>query len=123
MAATGFCTSCGTALDPGDRFCGSCGTYVPGASLEGVPRRNATTSGKAMAALILGIGGFVFFPVVCSVLALVFGRQARDEIARDPRLEGAGAATAGIILGWTGLAVVGLGVLLFLGAVAAMTPG
>src|SRR3954467_15203480 len=38
------------------------------------------TSGAATASLVLGICGLVVCPFVCSVLALVFGYQAREQI-------------------------------------------
>ena len=66
------------------------------------------TSGKAIASLVLGIGGFVIFPLVLSILAIVFGRSAKREIAERPGLGGAGLATAGIVLGWIGVALVAL---------------
>jgi hypothetical protein len=65
------------------------------------------SSGKATAALVLGILGLVFCPLVCSVLALVFGYQARREIDKSGgRLTGRGNATAGVVLGWIGIALV-----------------
>ena len=61
------------------------------------------TSTKATASLVLGICGLLVLPLVCSVLALVFGYQARGEIARsNGALRGEGNATAGIVLGWIG---------------------
>ena len=72
------------------------------------------TSGYAIASLVLGIAGFVVFPVVPSILAIVFGRKAQEEIGRDPALGGDGLATAGIVLGWVGLALIGIGVLFIL---------
>jgi hypothetical protein len=73
-------------------------------------------SGKATAALVLGVLGIVFCPIVFSVLALVFGHQGRREIdASGGRISGRGLATAGIILGWVGLVIwallIALGVL------------
>jgi hypothetical protein len=68
------------------------------------------TSGYAIASLILGIAGFFVFPIVPSILAIVFGRKARTELSRDPTLGGDGLATAGIVLGWVGVALVGIGV-------------
>src|ERR671932_2279712 len=63
------------------------------------------TSGKSTAALVLGILGLVLCPLICSVLALVFGYQARREIdASGGRLTGRGNAIAGIVLGWIGVA-------------------
>ena len=51
----------------------------------GVHASAGETSGKAIASLVLGIGGFVIFPVVLSILAIVFGRSAKREIARASR--------------------------------------
>jgi Domain of unknown function (DUF4190) len=66
----------------------------------------ASTSGKSTAALVLGILGLVFCPLVCSVLALVFGYQSRREIdASGGLLSGRGNATAGIVLGWIGISL------------------
>ncbi len=63
-------------------------------------------SGKAIAALILGIGGLSFCPLVLSVFALVLGYQARAEIDRSGGgLGGRGQATAGIVLGWIGVVI------------------
>jgi hypothetical protein len=78
----------------------------------GVYSSAGETSGKAIASLVLGIGGFVIFPVVLSILAIVFGRSAKREIAERPGLGGAGLATAGIVLGWIGVALTVVAVLL-----------
>jgi hypothetical protein len=72
------------------------------------------TSGYAIASLILGIAGFFVFPIVPSILAVVFGQKAREELRRDPTLGGEGLATAGIVLGWVGIALVGIGLLFLL---------
>lgn len=66
------------------------------------------TSGYAIASLILGIAGFFAFPIVPSILAIVFGRKAQEAIARDPTLGGDGLATAGIVLGWVGIALLAI---------------
>jgi hypothetical protein len=76
------------------------------------PVPQGRTPGKATASLVLGIVGLLICPLVCSVLALILGKQAKDEIARDPALGGAGVAQAGFVLGIVGLAVMGLLVLL-----------
>jgi galactitol-specific phosphotransferase system IIC component len=72
------------------------------------------TSGYAIASLILGIAGFVVFPIVPSILAVVFGRKAQEELRRNPTLGGEGLATAGIVLGWVGIALVGIGLVFLL---------
>ena len=67
------------------------------------------TSGKATAALVLGIFGFVLCPLICSVLALVYGYQARNEIdGSGGRIGGRGNAMAGIVLGWIGVSLCAL---------------
>jgi hypothetical protein len=66
-----------------------------------------------VASLVLGICGIVVFPLIPSVLAIVFGHSARRDIEAQPGLGGGGMATAGIVLGWIGVAVVALGVVLF----------
>ncbi len=67
------------------------------------PQPQTSTSGKAIAALILGLGGFVVCPVVCSILAIIFGAMGRSDTRRDPMLTGEGLATAGLVLGIVGL--------------------
>ena len=53
----------------------------------------------------MGIGGVLVLPVVLSILAIIFGRQAKREIAGTPGLGGEGMATAGVVLGCVGIAV------------------
>jgi hypothetical protein len=68
------------------------------------PYQSRPTAGKATASLILGICGFVICPLIPSILAVVFGNQARAEIEESRgRLDGGGLATAGIVLGWIGI--------------------
>jgi hypothetical protein len=66
------------------------------------------SSGKAIAALVLGIIGIFLLPIVCSVLAIVFGAMARGEIQRDPTISGGGMATAGLVTGIIGVVAWGL---------------
>lgn len=61
------------------------------------------SSGKATAALILGIVGLIVLPIVCSTLAIIFGALAMGDTSKDPALTGRGRAIAGIILGVVGL--------------------
>jgi hypothetical protein len=63
----------------------------------------------AITSLICGIAAFVILPVIGSILALVFGYLAQNDIKKSQgRVGGKGMATAGIVLGYVGL---GLGVL------------
>jgi hypothetical protein len=64
------------------------------------------TDGGAIASLVLGILGFVVFPVVPSVLAIWFGLSAKRRMRYDSSLGGEGLATAGVILGVVGLVLI-----------------
>jgi uncharacterized membrane protein len=66
------------------------------------------TSTNAILSLILSILGVIgIVPVIGSILGLVFGYNARNEIKEsDGDLSGEGMAQWGIILGWVGLALV-----------------
>ena len=102
-----FCRSCGEPL-AGAHFCPRCGApAVAGhAASEG-------TSGNAIASLVLGIAGLVIFPLVPSILAIVLGRSAKRDIRQRPGLGGEGLATAGIVLGWVGVVLIALAIVVF----------
>lgn len=67
-------------------------------------------SGLAIASLLMAV---LWFAGIGAVLALVFGYRARKEI-RDSagRKTGSGLATAGIVVGWIGIAILVAGVIL-----------
>jgi hypothetical protein len=77
-----------------------------------VPKRR--TNRLAIASLVLGI---VWVYWIGSVLAIVFGFVARDQIGRSGQ-RGGGMAIAGIVLGCVGL---GFFVLIFLWTVVSMS--
>jgi hypothetical protein len=79
-----------------------------------------TTPGSATAALILGICALLVCPIICAPLALVYGNKARNEIdGSGGRLGGRGMATAGIVLGWIGVAWAVLWIIYIIVVVAA----
>jgi len=84
-------------------------------------RRSSTL---AVISLVAGILGWSALPVIGSIVAIVTGHLARAEIRRQPEtLEGDGLAVAGLVLGYTmvALAIVGmLFVLLFFGGLFAV---
>ena len=85
------------------------------ASYGGAPP--ATTNGFAIAAMVLGIVGFVVCGVG-AVLALVFGYKARREIDESGgQQKGRGMAVAGIVLGW-----VWVGLLVVIVLIAVLVP-
>ena len=78
-----------------------------------------STPGSATAALILGICALVICPLICGPLAIVYGNKAKSEInSSNGNLGGAGLATAGIVLGWIGVAFAVIGILLVIAAIA-----
>lgn len=77
----------------------------PDAATRSQPPAPAESNGKATTSLVLGILGLLLCPWVLSTLAVVFGRKARLEIDRSGgRYGNRGVATAGVVLGWIGLA-------------------
>ncbi len=76
-------------------------------------------SGSAIAALILGICGFLVCPLVCSIAAIVCAQNAFKEIdGSGGRVTGRGMAQAGLILGWIGVALCALGLILLVALIA-----
>ena len=66
----------------------------------------APNSAMAVASMILGIVGIVALPLIGSILALIFGYMARNEIRTSQgRVGGQGMATAGIIMGYIGIGI------------------
>ncbi len=64
------------------------------------------TSTLAIVSLVAGLLGWTLLPMVGCIAAIITGHMARAEIRREPeRLEGDGLAIAGLILGWLGIAV------------------
>jgi type II secretory pathway pseudopilin PulG len=141
-----FCGNCGRASAAGDRYCRGCGSARfdlpvgasenPIVSEESVRRSiehqdrldsrdRLSTNGFAIASMVLGI---LWIYWIGSILALVFGYIAKKQIrdSFDPEWsdgqKGRGIATAGIVLGWIGIAafiaVMGIAIAIpqFLGA-------
>jgi hypothetical protein len=64
------------------------------------------TNGSAIVSVVLGV---LWLAGIGSLLALVFGYQARRQIKNSAGSQkGSGLATAGIILGWIGIAILAI---------------
>lgn len=74
----------------------------------------APNSTMAIISLIAGVLGLTIFPLIGSIVALFVGYMARREIQESGgEIGGEGLATAGIVLGWIGVALGVLGFCLF----------
>lgn len=77
------------------------------------PQQYQRTNGFAVASLVLDI---LFCGMVTALLAVIFGNIALEKIAASNGAEkGRGLAIAGIVLGWIGLGILAIGLLIFLG--------
>jgi hypothetical protein len=74
--------------------------YTPYATASG-------TNGMAIASLVLGI---LWLYWIGSILALIFGYVALNQLKQRPQA-GKGIAIAGIVLGWAGVALLVVGVI------------
>ena len=120
-----FCARCRQGMPEGATLCAACGQQTSPANppLGGLPSPSSNmpvsvapqkTSGMAIASLIFGIF-FIFFPL--SIPAIVFGHIALSQIKRSTgRLGGRGLAIAGLVMGYLGIAVIPL--ILIIAAIA-----
>jgi len=69
------------------------------------PAASPRRSGRATAALVLGIVGILVFPVVCSTLAIIFGALALRDMGTDTEVRGRSMAWWGLGLGLAGLLI------------------
>lgn len=80
------------------------------------------TSSLAIASLVSGVLGWTLLPFIGALVAVITGHMARGEIrAAGGRLDGDGLAVAGLVLGWTSIAlslVAAFVLFAFLGGVA-----
>jgi len=113
------CPYCGEMIADESQFCARCGNrLVSQAAVTGTPgglgapapgagyapTGPQTTSGKAIASLIMGV--LIFIPF-SAVAAIILGHLSLSEIKKSAgRLKGQGLATAGLILGYAEIALI-----------------
>lgn len=76
----------------------------------------------AVLALVFGILGLTALPLIGAVLALVFGYRSRNAARRAPQRYNDSLGLIGRVLGWVGLALALLGILLVILFFAAFIP-
>ena len=121
-----MCPQCGQPVPEGATLCPTCGrqTAPTQSSVGGLSPLAPTmtsgqvtpekTSGMAIASFIFGLL-FLFFPL--SILAVVFGHISLSQIKNSAgRLGGKGLAIAGLVLGYLGIALIPL--ILIIAAIA-----
>lgn len=105
------CPYCSAIIADDVRFCPKCGTEM-GSPLPDSPAYRGPlpagfdppTSGKAIGSLM---SGFFFLFLPASIVAVVLGHLSLSEIRKSAgRMKGQGIATAGLVLGYIGIAVV-----------------
>ena len=77
------------------------------------------TSTLAVVSLVMGIVSWIALPVIGAIAAVITGHMARNEIKQSlGRITGDGMATAGLVLGYLHLGVVGAGACVFIVLIA-----
>ncbi len=89
--------------------------YRPGVPAwpGGAPQVGQKTNTLAVAALICGVVQFLGFWLLGTISAIVLGHMARNQI-RQRNEQGAGLALAGLILGYVGIALTVIVVIIFI---------
>ena len=116
-----FCPKCQMANPDSAEYCSRCGNSLLGSppAVAGSPSQNPAatgpgpmpapevpSSGKAIASLVCGI--FTFF-LPASIAAIILGHLSLSDIRKSAgRLGGRGAAIVGLVLGYSGIAVIPL---------------
>ena len=80
-------------------------------STSNTPGTNAPQNGSGTAALVLGILQFFCLGIIGSILAIIFGRKGM-RLAAEGKATNGGAAKAGYVLGWIGVVLFVIGIII-----------
>jgi len=104
-----FCKGCGNSLSEADIFCPICGRNISVTSATPPPDPAIVfglapeTSGKAIFSLVCGVLCLV---PPAAIVAVIFGHLSLSEIRRSAgKLAGRGLAVTGLVLGYAGVAL------------------
>lgn len=86
-------------------------SYGQPAPFYAQPGATTSTNGLAIASLVCGIANFVIIGGIGAILAVIFGHIAKRQI-RNTGQGGNGLATAGLILGYIGVAFAAIGIII-----------
>jgi competence protein ComGC len=96
------CPQCAGPNEDGAAFCATCGGIFS-ATPAVAPAVVQETSGKALASMCFG---FLFLVFPAAIVAVILGHMSNSEIRKSGgRLKGGGMALAGMLLGYTGIAL------------------
>ncbi len=101
------CAHCNGPLSPRATACPHCGDPGPGAR-QALTTAMATvnrTDGYAIASIVCSASAFFGTFLIGSIAGIILGKMARKRLAANTELEGEGLAQTGIILGWIGVAL------------------
>lgn len=97
-----YCFRCGHPNDDNAFRCTSCRTELH--SSVPLQANQPRVSGMAIASMVCSIAGFMMCFIIGQIVGIVLGYNAKKEIKNSRgNISGDGFATAGIIIGWIGL--------------------
>jgi hypothetical protein len=107
--AESFCADCLVEIQ-GKRYCGNCKVMVLAGKVPLPPEAETLPCKEADEALKYAIIGIFCFGIILEPVAISKALKAKKLIEADARLMGAGKVTAALWIGWIGLAlwVIGL---------------
>ena len=98
--AESFCSSCLVTIK-GAKYCAECKKSALAKDAIAAQDGPAGVCEEAGQALKYALIGIVFFGIILQPIAISKALKAKKMIAQNPRLEGAGKATAALVIGIT----------------------